>query len=90
MTARSAKFGEETGLRCAVGDELPEALYEDRRARRKRVRYWAMQELTGQFRPNREVDKIRWIRLERAVEVLTYEHDVMVVAGLEVVYSAVA
>lgn len=81
---------EETGLRCVVGDELPEALYVDRRGRDKRVRYWAMQEVTGQFRPNREVDKIRWIRLERAADALTYAHDVVVVAALQVVYSAVA
>ena len=81
---------EETGLRCAVGDELPEALYEDRRGRPKRVRYWAMQEVAGQFRRNREVDKIRWVRFDRAAEALTYEHDVVVVAGLQVVYAAVA
>ena len=34
---------------CSVGDELPEATYEDRQGRPKRVRYWAMQELAGQF-----------------------------------------
>ena len=81
---------EETGLHCTVGDELPEAIYEDRRGRDKRVRYWAMQMHAGEFRPNREVDKIRWIRMERVADALTYAHDVVVVAGLQVVYSAVA
>lgn len=81
---------EETGLRCAVGDELPEALYEDRKGRAKRVRYWAMQELAGQFHRNREVDKLRWARLDRAAEMLTYDHDLVVVGGLEVVVAAVA
>ncbi|MGZ4764052.1 MAG: NUDIX hydrolase [Ilumatobacteraceae bacterium] len=81
---------EETGLRCSVGDELPEASYEDRQGRPKRVRYWARQELAGQFRRNREVDEIRWVRFERAGEALTYERDLVVVAGLQVVFSEVA
>ena len=81
---------EETGLRCTAGDELSETLYEDRRGRPKRVRYWAMQEVTGEFRPNREVDKLRWIRFDRVAETLTYQHDVVVVAGLQVAYAAVA
>ena len=81
---------EETGLRCAVGDELPEAQYEDRRGRAKRVRYWAMQEVAGQFRRNREVDRLRWVRLDRAADALTHDHDVLVVAGLQVAYIAVA
>jgi 8-oxo-dGTP diphosphatase len=81
---------EETGLRCSVGDELPEAFYEDRRGRPKRVRYWAMQQVAGQFRRNREVDEFRWVRFDRADGFLTYERDVVVVAGLQVVFSAVA
>ncbi len=79
---------EETGLRCAVGDELPEALYEDRKGRAKHVRYWAMQELAGEFHRNREVDKLRWVRIDRAADVLTYGHDLVVVAGLQVVCAA--
>jgi 8-oxo-dGTP pyrophosphatase MutT (NUDIX family) len=81
---------EETGLRCTVGDELPEALYEDRHGRLKRVRYWAMQEVAGQFRRNREVDELRWVRFDRAAEALTYQRDAIVVAGLQVVFAAVA
>jgi 8-oxo-dGTP diphosphatase len=81
---------EETGLRCTIGDELATTLYEDRRGRPKRVRYWAMQEVTGEFRPNREVDKLRWVRIDRVAEALTYEHDVVVVAGLQIAYAAVA
>ena len=81
---------EETGLRCSVGDELPEANYQDRSGRPKRVRYWAMQEMSGKFRRNREVDELRWVRFDRLGEVLTYEHDLVVVAGLQVVYAAVA
>ena len=81
---------EETGLQCAVGDELPETLYEDRQGRLKRVRYWAMTEVAGQFRRNREVDELRWVRFDRASDALTYQRDVIVVAGLQVVFAAVA
>ena len=79
---------EETGLVCAVGDELPEARYTDRKGRAKRVRYWAMQELSGTFHPNDEVDKVRWERIDHAAEMLTYDHDLVVVAGLDVVVVA--
>jgi 8-oxo-dGTP diphosphatase len=81
---------EETGLSCSVGDELPEARYRDRKGRAKRVRYWAMQELTGTFHPNNEVDKVCWVPIDHAAETLTYDHDLVVIAGLEVDVAAVA
>lgn len=81
---------EETGLWCDVGEELPQALYRDRKGRSKRVRYWAMQEQTGEFQPNREVDAIRWIRIDRSADLLTYDHDHIVVAGLRLVHASVA
>jgi 8-oxo-dGTP diphosphatase len=79
---------EETGLLCTVGPELPEARYQDRKGRSKRVRYWAMQEVAGEFRRNREVDETRWLRIDRAAEMLTYDHDLVVVAGLQLVGTA--
>src|SRR5688500_9386400 len=42
---------EETGLRCTLGDELPEVRYEDRKGRAKRVRYWTMEPAGGSFAP---------------------------------------
>jgi 8-oxo-dGTP diphosphatase len=75
---------EETGFACEVGAELPETRYRDRKGRPKRVRYWSMQPTAGEFAPNGEVDEVRWLRLERVAEWLTYEHDLEVVAGLEV------
>ena len=81
---------EETGLRCAVGVELPETRYQDRKGRPKRVRYWSMQELDGEFQVNPEVDEIRWTPLTQMGELLTYEHDLVVVAGLQAIRTAVA
>lgn len=75
---------EETGMRCTIGPELPETRYSDRRGRPKRVRYWSMHDPIGEFRPNGEVDEIRWLPLDQAAELLTYRHDLAVIAGLEV------
>jgi 8-oxo-dGTP diphosphatase len=73
---------EETGLRCATGPELPETRYRDRKGRAKRVRYWAMHPLEGEFRANAEVDEVCWLHIRQARELMTYEHDLLVVDGL--------
>ena len=73
---------EETGLVCKALDELPEVRYVDRKGRRKRVRYWAMEPLRGSFEPNAEVDEVRWVQVEHVAEVVTYPRDADVVASL--------
>lgn len=73
---------EETGLRCELGPELPTVSYRDHRGRPKRVRYWAMHAPDGEFRPNDEADVARWVPVAEAAEVLSYEHDVVVVTAL--------
>jgi 8-oxo-dGTP diphosphatase len=75
---------EETGLRCIPGRELPDARYRNRKGRAKRVRYWAMQEESGAFEPNREVDDVRWIPLQEAAHWLHQERDLTVVQALDV------
>ncbi len=79
---------EETGMRCAIGPELPQARYIDRKGRPKRVRYWAMHSPSGTFAPNDEVDAIEWLRVARAERRLTYRHDVGVLAELNAVAAA--
>ena len=71
---------EETGLRCTIGAELPTARYRDRKGRSKEVRFWAMQRGSGTFRPNREVDTVQWVPVDRLPEWLS-EHELGVVAG---------
>ena len=66
---------EETGLRCALGPELASTTYHDRRGRPKRVRYWAMSPVDGLFVPTEEVDEVRWVPLDEAQMVLSYERD---------------
>ncbi|MGH9084401.1 MAG: NUDIX domain-containing protein, partial [Acidimicrobiales bacterium] len=80
---------EETGLRCRIGQELHEVRYRDRKGRAKRVRYWAMEPVDGAFRPNAEVDEVRWVGAESVSVVLSYPWDASVVADLCEVLSPV-
>jgi 8-oxo-dGTP pyrophosphatase MutT (NUDIX family) len=73
---------EETGLRCTLGEELPEVRYQDRKGRPKRVRYWSMEPVDGAFEPNDEVDEVRWLPLDEAATTLTYGHDLAVLEAV--------
>jgi len=75
---------EETGLRCSMGEELPPVTYTDRHGRAKVVRYWAMQPLGGRFRPNDEVDEVRWVTPAGAGALLSYGRDRQVTRSLAV------
>ena len=67
---------EEVGLRCRLGPELEPVAYDDRKGRRKVVRYWLMEpEADPGFEPNDEVDEMRWLAAADAVGVLSYPHD---------------
>lgn len=81
---------EETGLRCSAEEELPEVRYTDRHGRSRRVRYWMMQVVRGEFRPNDEVDEIRWAPLGRVGDLLTYDHELVLVTGIRLVHADVA
>ena len=70
---------EETGLACRILVPLGETSYADRRGRPKVVRYWLMEPEDGAgdapFRPNAEVDLLRWLPPDEAARLLTYPHD---------------
>jgi 8-oxo-dGTP pyrophosphatase MutT (NUDIX family) len=76
------EVAEETGLRCEALAELEPSRYVDARGRRKLVRWWLMRPLGGEFEPSDEVDELRWVALERAGELLDYEHDRALVASV--------
>ncbi len=66
---------EETGLRCRPVRELASTEYRDNKDRPKLVRYWLMEVEGGAFKPNDEVDEVRWLGLEEASAALTYQRD---------------
>ncbi|MGI8594164.1 MAG: NUDIX domain-containing protein, partial [Solirubrobacteraceae bacterium] len=66
---------EETGLRCRLLHELESVAYRDPKGRRKVVRYWVMEPVSGDFEPSKEVDRFEWLGIEEALDRLTYPHD---------------
>ena len=66
---------EETNLRCVLGGELPPVSYHDRRGRSKLVRYWTMTAVKGEAQPRNEIAAVRWLGIEVALSLLTYERD---------------
>jgi 8-oxo-dGTP pyrophosphatase MutT (NUDIX family) len=73
---------EETGLDCELLDELGSTEYLDSQGRRKHVRWWAMQAVSGEARPAPpEVDEVRWVPLGAAPALLTHPRDAGVVAS---------
>jgi len=66
---------EETGYRCRLVRFVGFTEYRDRRGRPKVVGYWVMEVLDGDFAVSREVDDLRWLELDVAARVLTYDRD---------------
>ncbi len=66
---------EETGYQCRIVRFLGHTQYQDRKDRAKVVAYWVMEPLHGAFRPNVEVDELRWADLATATALLSYERD---------------
>jgi 8-oxo-dGTP pyrophosphatase MutT (NUDIX family) len=73
---------EETGLRCSLEAELPSTAYLDGRGRDKRVRYWRLRVVDGEPTFDHEVDGSRWVTLEDAAALLTYERDLAVLRAV--------
>ena len=66
---------EETGLECELGAELTASSYRDRKGRPKRVRWWVMRPLGGEFSADDEVDEMRWVPVGELDGRLDYEDD---------------
>ncbi len=73
---------EETGLRVELGEELATTRYIDSKGRPKRVRWWRMTPLSGEFTPSDEVDELRWLAPAEARAALTYPRDVELLDSL--------
>jgi 8-oxo-dGTP diphosphatase len=73
---------EETGLACELRDELPSTSYTDAHGRPKRVRYWAMTPRGGELTFRHEVDDGRWVAVDAARTLLTYDRDAALLDAL--------
>lgn len=78
---------EETGVPVVLGAKLPDQHYLVSGGQPKVVAYWAAQPApdadSSAFKPNDEVDDLRWVTLEQACEVLTYSRDVAQLEAFE-------
>jgi len=85
VDAALRELREETGLVCELGHELAATRYTDSKLRDKTVRYWAMENCSGRFEPNDEVDRIEWLTPAEAAGRLTYDRDLDVLESLELI-----
>lgn len=73
------EVAEETGFGCRLGARLGDVRYRVAEGN-KLVRYWAAEAWTagagaGAFVPNDETDGLRWVDPDTAAELLSYQHD---------------
>lgn len=75
---------EETGYRSRIVTPLADVEYRLSDGRDKRVRYFAMRPVaeTG-FDPDDEVDEVRWVSLDEAPTLLTYQRDRQLVESVD-------
>jgi 8-oxo-dGTP diphosphatase len=66
---------EETGLVCELGRFLGVTEYIHRKGRPKIVAYWLMSITGGEFTVNEEADEIRWLSVDEARTLVTYDRD---------------
>jgi 8-oxo-dGTP diphosphatase len=80
-TAAVREVAEETGLDVRLGPPLSPQSYQVRngQTRDKVVHYWAGRLVGGDdvstYRPNEEIDDVRWVPLDKAAKLLTYPRD---------------
>lgn len=78
-TTATREILEETGFEIRLGKLLGKVTYPVG-DRTKVVYYWTAKVLGGQFVPNDEVDEIRWLPIEEACDLLSYQVDTEVLA----------
>lgn len=74
LAAAVREVGEETGASVAVQQRIGTVRY-GIGDERKKVTYWSMRYLGGEFEPNDEVDDVEWLRVGRAYRKLSYDFD---------------
>jgi 8-oxo-dGTP pyrophosphatase MutT (NUDIX family) len=74
------EVAEETGLRATVEEPLGSTHYEVGEGP-KEVRWFRMT-VDGEARAQNEVDEVRWVPVDDAAELLTYERDVELLSRL--------
>ncbi|KQB86433.1 bifunctional NUDIX hydrolase/histidine phosphatase family protein [Corynebacterium lowii] len=77
-TTAAREIYEETGYEATLGRLLGKVTYPVK-DRTKVVCYWLALVSAGEFQPNEEVDELRWVDLDSARALLSYDVDVAVI-----------
>jgi 8-oxo-dGTP pyrophosphatase MutT (NUDIX family) len=75
---------EETGLCVRLDEEVATTTHLDAQGRPKRIRWWRMTPLSGDFTATDEVDELRWLTPDEARRILTYSRDVELLDSIRV------
>ncbi len=79
LVAAVREVTEETGEGVVAGRRSVRTTYTAPQGP-KRVDYWLMRALGGRFEPNPEIDDLRWVPFATATDMVTHEHDRVVLA----------
>jgi 8-oxo-dGTP pyrophosphatase MutT (NUDIX family) len=74
---------EETGLRCKLVSPLGCTAYADHKGRDKVACYWLMDVVSGRFRAGSEIDEVRWVTIDDALDLLSYRRDRALLRALD-------
>jgi len=74
---------EETGLRCKLVAPLGCTAYADHKGRDKVACYWLMDVVSGRFRAGSEIDEVRWVTVDDALDLLSYRRDRALLRALD-------
>ncbi|MFD1082836.1 NUDIX hydrolase [Micromonospora andamanensis] len=81
LLAAAREVAEEADAQAAPQLRLPSVRYRSE-GRLKVVDYWSMRAVgTGGFQPDTEVDEVRWLAVDEAMTLVSYPHDVEVLAA---------
>lgn len=69
------EIAEETGFASTLESCIGTTAYPLKQNSRKEVTYWAALARSGRFEPNPEVDEIRWVPVDEAIELVSYALD---------------
>lgn len=74
VTTAVREIQEETGYEIRLGKLIGKTVYPVKNTT-KVVYYWTGKVVGGEFTPNNEVDEIRWLSIEDATELMSYQLD---------------
>jgi 8-oxo-dGTP diphosphatase len=73
--AAQREIREETGSKTRRLARLGSIAYNSANQNAKLVRYWLFEHVSGKFKPNTEVDEVRWLSAADVIQLLTYPRD---------------